>query len=556
MNIDALPLLVRDTKRFHEVASTLAKYGMAPWMRSVRADWVQKLFLDREGEHIADLSQPARLREALTELGTTFIKLGQILSTRPDLLGSEWTEELAKLQSSAPADPPESVRQTIEAELGASPESLFAEFDDRPFASASIGQVHLARLREGPYVVVKVQHPGIEGRIRSDREILKQLARLAERYAPHLAQYRPLATAEELSRILLGELDFSRERRNLETFTRNFAGRDDVRIPRPYAELSSHRVLTMDRLEGLTVKDTEQLVRAGYDLSDIARRGANMYLDMVFRDGFYHADPHPGNLLVLPGGAIGLLDCGMVGRIDQPLREQFEELLLAAVAQDSRRLADLAIRLGTPPPDLNEDGLRAEIDEFLAEVFGQTLAEFDLSGALNRVISIIRRYGIILPSRVSLLLKVFIMLEGTARHLRPDFSLAALLQPYQAQIVRQRLSPQRLRRRIRHAYQDWSRLLDILPSDLADILRQIKRGRFDVHLEHRRLESTANRLVMGLLTAALFIGSAQLWSREVPPLVHGVSLPGAAGCAVAVGLGFRLLRAIKRSGDIVERDSP
>ena len=249
---------------------------------------------------------------------------------------------------------------------------------------------------------------------------------------------------------------------------------------------------------------------------------------MIFRDGFYHADPHPGNLLVLPGGAIGLLDCGMVGRIDEALREQLEEVLIAAVSQDSRRLADLVIRLGTPPPGLNEDGLRADIDEFLAEFVGQTLAEFDLSGALNRMTSIIRRYGIILPSRVSLLLKVFIMLEGTSRHLSPDFSLAALLQPYQAQIARQRLSPRRLRRRFQHAYQDLIRLLNVLPSDLADILGQIKRGRFDVHLEHRRLESTVNRLVMGLLTSALFVGSAQLWSNAVPPLVHGVSLPGAA----------------------------
>ena len=555
MDINALPLLVRDTKRFHEVASTLTKYGLAPWMRGVRADWVQKLFLDREGEHIGDLSQPARLRKALTELGTTFIKLGQILSTRPDLLGPEWTEELAKLQSDAPADPPKTVRQTIEAELGVAPESLFAEFGDQAFASGSIGQVHLARLREGPYVVVKVQHPGIEGRIRSDLEILNQLAQLAERYAPHLAQYRPIATTEEFSRILLAELDFSKERRNLELFTRNFAGRDDVRIPQPYAELSFRRVLTMGRLEGLAVNDTGQLVRAGYDLSDIARRGANMFLDMIFRDGFYHADPHPGNLLVLPGGVIGLLDCGMVGRIDQPLREQFEELLIAAVSQDSRRLAELVIRMGTPPPNLNEDNLRADIDEYLAEFIGQTLVEFDLSGALNRMTAIIRRYGIILPSRISLLLKVLVMLEGTARHLSPDFSLAALLQPYSAQIVQRRFSPPRLRRRIQHAYQEWNRLLDILPSHLADILGQIKRGRFDVHLELRRLESTVNRLVMGLLAAALFVGSAQLWSREVPPLVHGVSLPGAAGCAIGVGLGFRLLRAIKRSGDIIDRNS-
>ncbi len=556
MDVESLPQLVRNTKRFNEIVATISKFGLAPWMRNISSEWVQNLFRDREGELISQMSQPVRVRNAMTELGTTFIKLGQILSTRPDLVGPEWTEELSKLQSQTPADSPEVVRQTIVSEFGVQPELLFAEFDDVAFASASIGQVHKARLHDGMEVVVKVQHQGIEGRIRSDLEILKQLAKLAQSYSPVMAQYRPVATMEEFARTLLAELDYTKERSNLERFTKNFSSSKDVCIPKAYPEQSSHRVLTMDRLRGISIKDHEAINQAGLDSSDIAQRGATMFLDMIFRDGFYHADPHPGNLLVVSDGKIGLLDFGMVGRIDQGLREQFENLLIAAVSQDSRRLSDLVIRMGTPPRELDEDELRSDIDEFVAEFAGQALDEFDLSGALNRMTAIVRTHSIVLPSRVSLLLKVLIMLEGSSRLLSPNFSLAQLLQPYQSQIVKRRWSPKRLKRRLQQSYQDWNGLIENLPGELSEILRQIKRGKFDVHLEHRRMESTVNRLVMGLLASALFIGSAQLWSLKVPPIIGGFSIPGALGCAVAVTLSFRLLHAIKKSGDIFEKHSP
>jgi ubiquinone biosynthesis protein len=550
MDIRSLPQLARNTGRFRDVVGVLAKYGLAPWIGSVRIEWMQQLFCDSDGQDIRTLSQEVRIRKALTELGPTFIKLGQILSTRPDLVGPELAEQLQQLQTNTPADPPEKVRQRIQAELGSSPEELFGKFDAQAFASASIGQVHAATLKDGRDVVVKVQHAEIEDRIRNDLEIMHSMAELAEQYSPELQQYRPVDTTMEFSRTLLAELDFTREQRNLLTFARNFSNQDDVQIPGVYSEFSSQCVLTMDRLNGMSVADREALGQSKYDLPDIAERGANLFLNMIFRDGFYHADPHPGNLMILPGGAIGLLDCGMVGRIDQHQSEQIEDMLIAAVQGDGATLCDQIVRLGSVPANFDDARMQTDIEDFLAEYAGASLKDFDLSGALNGMTAIIRNYGIILPARVSLLIKVLVMLEGTSQNLNPNFCLAELLEPWQAKAIKRRFSPQRILHRMQGAWADWSRLGESLPRDVGDIINQIKRGRFDVYLEHRRLEQTVNRLVMGVLSAALFMGSAQLWSSEVPPLLAGYSIPGALGCLTSAFLGFRLLRAIKRSGDI------
>lgn len=553
MRIETIPKLIRDSQRFQQIVTTLAKYGLAPWLKKVPADWLQKNFRSADGQQICDLTPGAQLRLALTDLGTTFVKLGQILSTRPDLVGPEITTELAKLQSSAPADPPEVVRQTIENELGAAPEELFLEFDDRAAASASIGQVHFAKLKDGTDVVVKVQHPGIESKIRSDLEIMKGLAELAERYSDEAKQYRPVDTMAEFSRTLIAELDFSREQRNLERFNKNFEQQPDVHIPKPFSQLSTSRVLTMERLVGVSLANNDQLLEKGYDLNDLARRGADVFLEMIFRDGFYHADPHPGNIFALENAAIGLLDCGMVGRIDDKLREQFEDLLMAAADQDAAALTDAIRELGAVPKELDFNLLRSEIDEFLAEYASQNLNDFDLGGALNRMMEIIRRYKIILPARISLLIKVLVMLEGTARELSPKFNLAEIIQPYQAKIVRRRLSPGRLFKKAQRNIMDWNRLIEMAPREFAEILTQVKSGRFDVHLEHRKLDAVTNRLVLGILSAALFIGSSQMLSSGVPPLIRGVSVVGALGCVAAVYLGFRLVRAIQRSGNIISK---
>ena len=553
MDPTTVPKLARNSVRFREVVSILAKHGLADWLGSVKAEWVQSLFDNTNGSAVKNLSPNQRVREALTELGTTFIKLGQVLSTRPDLVGPELAEELSELQSNTPADSEEYVRDLLPNELGCSIEEAFAQFEYDPLASASIAQVHRAKLRDGTNVIVKVQHQGIEERVQNDLDILVLLCGLAEQVSPATRQYQPEKTAQEFSRTLLQELDFTREAGNLSRFTKNFSQDEHICIPAFHAAQSSRRVLTMDNLVGISLTHREELADANLDLKELAQRGAQMFLDMIFRDGFCHADPHPGNLLAMTDNAIGLLDCGMVVRIDDELREQIEDMALAAVDQNAKALTKYVMKLGQVPIDVDKDALSAELDDFMADYGNQSISNFDLSGALNGMIDIIREHRIILPAKIGMLIKILVMLEGTAQQLNPDFSLTELLGGYKQQAIRRRLSPQRMWSRLQTEARDWSELAERLPGDAVDILDRVKKGSFDVHLDHRRLDSIVNRLVMGILSAALFIGSASLWSQSVPPLVRGVSVPGALGCIGAIWLGFKLIRAVKKSGDIQER---
>jgi ubiquinone biosynthesis protein len=303
----------------------------------------------------------------------------------------------------------------------------------------------------------------------------------------------------------------------------------------------------MEMLVGISLEDEAGLKDSGTDLEELARRGANMYLDMIFRDGFYHADPHPGNLMVLSGGVIGVLDCGMVGRIDEHLRGEIEGLLLALITKDTEEVVDVVTRVGSVPVGLDRDALRSDLGLFIADYAGQSLRNLDLGRALEQMIDIIHRYQIILPPACTLLLKTLVMLEGTSRRLSPSFSLVAMIQPYQAKAFKRRFSLERTLEKLRRAYRDWDRLLEALPRDAADIVRQARNGTFQVRHEHPRLEATIHRLVLGALTAALFVGSALLWSNGVAPTVWGVSVFGAAGTAAAVALGYKLVRIIGRA---------
>lgn len=547
MKIEALARLERNAKRLGEIVGVMAKYGLADWLKGLHYSWIQDRLTSYEGQPIAGLGLGARLRMAFTELGTSFIKLGQILSTRSDLVGPELADELSRLQSQTPSDAFDLVRSLIREELGADPESLFASIEPVAMASASIAQVHRATLPTGEDVVVKVQHHDIEQKIQSDLEILAALAELAEKHSPQLRPYQPVATVRQFRTTLLRELNFSNERRNLEQFARNFAHDRTVRFPQPYPAFSSSRILTMERLDGISGTSREALASSGVDLHEFSQRGATIFLEMIFRDSFYHADPHPGNLMLLPGGVIGIIDCGMAGRLDENLRDQVESLLISIAEKDSTRLTEVVLRLGSAPPDCPRDQLRTDIDDFLAMFVGQSLQELELSAALNSLTEIIRRYHIVLPAPLSLLLRMLVVLEGTSRQLHPDFSLAEIIRPFYVKIVGRRFAPKRLFNRIQRSARDWDHLADVLPRDLSDILTRLRNGTFHVHLDHHHLDAVANRLVIGIITASLFLGSSLLWSMKAPPVVGGVSVFGAAGYLLAVHLGWRLFRSIKRS---------
>ena len=319
---------------------------------------------------------------------------------------------------------------------------------------------------------------------------------------PEFENYRPGATVHEFQRTLRRELDFSRELRNMQQFAGDFADNPTVHIPRPFPELCTSRVLVMERLDGVKLSEAAQVAAASIDLDDVARTGAQMYMEMIFDHGFYHADPHPGNIVLLPDGVIGLLDFGMVGRIDERLREDIEDMLLAISQQDAEHLTAVIMRAGDPPPGLDQSALALDVADFVAHYANQSLDEFDLSGAIEELTDIIRRYRISLPARVAMLIKVFIMLEGTAQAREPEVSLIEVMKPYQAKMLWRRLSPARQVRKVRRVYYELEQLARVVPQKLTDILQQVQMGQFDVHLDHRGLEPSVNRLVLGLLSSA------------------------------------------------------
>ena len=563
MKISSIPQLYRNLRRWQEIIVILRRYGLADWLSQLRVDFIRDWIKDEQGVPLASYSRSTRIRMALTDLGPTFIKLGQVLSLRPDLIGLELAEELTQLQSEVPADSPKLVRELVEKSLGRPINEIYAEFDDVAIASASIGQVHRATLHDGTAVVVKVQHAGIEAKVHEDMEVMAGLAVLADRL-PDLAAWKPQVLVEQLSRSLKRELNFSRELQNLQNFARSLVKFKGVRIPRTFPALSSSRILTMEYIEGVAVNKLTCEAASDEQRQSIARLAADVYVEMIFTLGAYHADPHPGNVLVINGSELGLLDFGMVGRIDDRLRESIEEMLLSVISQDVSMLATLIKRVGRTPPRLDDSLLSIDVADLVANYGSQSLQNFDLSGALNDVTDIMHRHQISLPPQTSLLIKMLITLEGTLHQLAPKFSLIEVMQPFFRRMWMRRLSPKRQAKRIRRVYFELEALLETLPGQVSSVMQLIQEGRLDVHLAHKGLSPSVNRLVLGILISSVFLGSSILLAYEVPPLlfmqpvwwgIERLSLFGLLGYALSMMVGLRLVMAINRSGHLDQHDS-
>jgi ubiquinone biosynthesis protein len=559
MKISSIPQIYRNLRRWQEIITILHRYGLADWLSQLRIDFIRNWIKDDQGVPLSKYSRESRIRMALADLGPTFIKLGQVLSLRPDLIGPALAAELAHLQSEVPADDMVSVRAIVESELGEPLEELFQRFDPTPIASASIGQVHLAELPDGTEVVVKVQHADIQATVREDLEVMAGLAVLADRL-PELAAWKPQVLVEQLARSLRRELNFTRERQHLQLFAVELKKFAQVRIPQPVLSHSTQRVLTMEFLRGDSVSKFARL--EGVDLAtrqSLARVAAEMYVEMIFILGAYHADPHPGNVLVLDDGRLGLLDFGMCGRIDDRLRETIEEMLMAVISQDASLLTSLIKRVGRMPPRLDDASLSIDVADLIATYGSQPLDSFDLSGALNDITDILYRHQITLPPQTSLLIKMLITLEGTLRLLAPNFSLLEVMRPVFRRMWLRRMSPKRQLRRVRRMYFELENLLETLPAQISSVMQLVQEGRLDVHLSHRGLSPSVNRLVLGLMVSSLFLGSSVLLAFKVPPLmflepgwmgVERLSVLGLAGYVVSSLVGLRLLRAINRSGHL------
>jgi ubiquinone biosynthesis protein len=419
--------------------------------------------------------------------------------------------------------------------------------------------VHAARLIDGTPVVVKVQHVNIEAKVNEDLEVLRGLAMLAERI-PELAVWQPRGIVEQLSRSLKRELSFSRELSNLLMFQSTLKDCDGVVVPHAYPKLSTARVLTMERVEGESINCLGSLdALPGVDRNAIARRVSDLYVQSIFIKGHYHADPHPGNILVQENGTIALLDFGMVGRIDDSLRGTIEEMLWAVLQQDSALLTSLVKRAGKIPASIDDAQLSNDVADLIATYGSQPLDSLNLSGALNDATDILHRHRITLPSQMGILIKTLVTLEGTLRLTSSSFSILQAIQPMMGKLRRNRFSPRRQARRLRRMYVELEGLVERLPSQISSLMELVQEGKLDVQLSHRGLSPSINRLVLGLLTSSLLLGSSILMASKVPPLLFmdggplglkDLSLLGVVGFVVSTLVAFRILLAINKSGHL------
>lgn len=563
MKITAIPQLYRNLRRWREILTVLQRYGLADWLSQFPQLPFQNWLKDSQGTPLASHSREVRVRMALTELGPTFIKLGQILASRPDLVGTSMANELKRLHSDVPAVDPQSIRSTLRTELGSRIDTDIVDFDETPLATASIGQVHRAYLIDGTDVVIKVQRPNIEAMMVCDLDVLEGLAVLAEK-VEGLAAFSPQKLVQQMAPMVRRELDFGRERQNLHVFANLVSGVDGIEIPRPIDSLCTRRVIVMTRLAGQDLSRSQAIQQlSGEQRLKAARLITTVYMQMLFNHGIFHADPHPGNLVMLANGGVGILDFGMVGRIDTRLREQIEEMLMAIGNGDSSRLTQLVRRAGDAPPTLDEAALSVDVSEFIATYGHQDLGNFDLTGALNDLGEVLHRHGIKLPTQSAMLMKMMISLEGTLSALNADFDALEIMAGFIRKASLNRLSPRRRVRQALRMVMEAEYFMEVVPDQILGLLDQARRGQLSVHMNHHRLGASVNRLVLGLIASALFLGSALMLSMSVPPLIflepthfglHRISILGLCGAVASILMMLRLYIAINRSGHLSGRN--
>ena len=537
-------------ERFRQITEVLARHGLGFGIGAAGLHrWlpVEHGLLGHE-QREEPYTNPEHLRLALEQLGPVFVKFGQVLSTRADLLPEPYREQLSRLQDSAPPVPGPVITELIAGELGHAPSEVFAAFEETPLASASLGQAHAARLADGTEVVVKVRRPEVAAQVQEDLEILQNVAARASRYWEAAADYDVTGIAEEFAVTLRAELDYLAEGRNAERFAANFAGNDDIRIPRVFWETTTSRVLTLERMHGLKISDLAGLEAAGIDRAALASRAAGAVAQMVFRDGFFHADPHPGNLFVEPGGRIALIDFGMVGDIDEHLRARLGALLLALVRQNPRRIATALAQLTTSRHPVNIPALAGDLAPVVALYSGRPLGEIPVGGLIKEVHAVLRRHHLQLPREFSLLLKMLLMAEGVGTMLDPRFQLGEVLRPYAHGLVLERYSPSAIAGRLSQAGTDVLDLTAELPEQLRRVQAMLEAGGPELHLRTAeldplvdRLESAGHRLGLAILAAAFVRGLGDLAasdpvrrrSWQLPVLSTGLGATGSLGAYLA-----------------------
>jgi ubiquinone biosynthesis protein len=550
--------VVRDLPRLHEIATVLIRYGWGDLVRLLGISGA----LERAGRvlhwhstsEISQLEAPVRIRRALEELGPTFVKLGQVLSTRVDMFPPQWVAEFEKLHSQVPAVPYERLHPYLVEAIRGEPEVVFAEFNPVPLAAASIAQVHRATLKDGTRVVVKIRRPGIESVIQADLRIMEHAAKLLESEVPDSRRYDPVQIVSQFRRSLSRELDLAKEARNIDQFARHFADDPLVKIPRVYWEFSNDRVNVQEEIVGMAGVAPDKLRAAGLDPKLLAARGSDTVLRMVLEHGYFHADPHPGNVLFLPDNHIGMIDFGMVGMLTHARRNQIVDLLHALTRKDEQALLQVLLDWSGESVS-DEDRLAYDVAELLQSYDDLQLKDVKIGGLLNDITAVMRDNNLFLPADLTLLFKTLITLEGLGQQLDPEFHMIDHVTPFVERVIQARYTPQALLARGRKSVRETLEVLADVPRDVRHLLRDIRRGRVKVDLDLKRLDqfghqldSASNRLTMGILTASLVVGSSIIMTVEGGPQLFGLPLFGLLGFLIAFFNSLWIIFSIWRAG--------
>ena len=544
----------KDLGRVHEIAMILIRFGFGDIVRRLGLasiiDRAGKVLHWSEVEELAHLEPPARVRTALEEMGPTFVKLGQILATRPDLFSPQWIEEFQKLQDQVQPVPFAEILPQLEEDLGGGTNEVFSEFDQEPLAAASIAQVYKARLKDNSLAIVKVRRPGIRKKVEADLRLLKILADIAEKENKDFRRYRPQEIVHQFTLSMRRELDLAGECRNAERMATIFADDTNFVIPKVYWQWTSERMNVQEYIDGISARDIEGIEKAGLDRKQLSRRGSDIVLRMVLEEGFFHADPHPGNIFYLPDNRICFIDFGMVGRLSEERRTQVVSLLQGMVGRNTDNVVKILLRWSGNAL-VNVDSLTIDVDDFIDQYHGVPLKEVDITALLTDLTTLLRDHQLNLPPDLALLSKALITLEGMGRELDPDYNLVEVATPFLQRALLKRFTPDAV---FKQGWQSFSSLIELitgLPKDLHQLLEAARRGALGVRLDiakpewlGKELDRVVNRLSVSLVTSALIVGSS------IVSTVEGgssslVGLMGFFGAAIG---GIWLLLSIWRSG--------
>ena len=553
--------MMRELPRLQEIAAVFIRHGLGEFVQRIGIAGV----LERAGQILTrspvaesvTLEPAQRMRMALEELGPTFVKLGQVMATRVDLFPPRWIAEFEKLQAEVPAVPFEELLPELTRSLGRSPFEVFRDIETRAQGAASIAQVHRAKLPDGTSVVLKVRRPGVREKIDADLRLLRRVSELIESEIPEARRYRPAEVAAQFARTLEREADFVTETRNIQRFQKNFAGDPNVVIPRIYPEYTSDVLLVQEHVDGIPATDLAAVERSSLDKKRLAAVGVDTFLKMILIDGFFHADPHPGNVFYLPGNRMVIIDFGMVGRLSPQRRSQVIDLLAGLARMEEEPMIEVLLDWAGDAY-VDEAKLRADVDELVFDYEDVPLKGIRIGHVVRQFSAIIREHSIVLPSDLSMMFKALITLEGLGRQYDPDVHIIDFLPPLLRSALDERYQPQELVRRGRGALTSFFNVVSSVPRDFARLLREARRGKTRIELDLKRLdqfggrmERTLDRGTMGIMTASLVIGSAIVMNIPDGPTVFGMSiftLVGLIGYVVAFFNSLWILYGIWRAG--------